>query len=194
MKKTLLKTYIILSMTPSLVKANTDIIWRTGMASAITGILFTNVLHADEFYIDGGASATNEDVVLHRLGFKWDMKSLFLMKDLKLDILHDVRLNRWVNNKDSNDVIGVFDYAPVFRLKYLENYYVECATGVSALSDKKLNGINYGGKFAFNHYLGAGVNIADFSLSVKYQHYSNYEMFEQNPGVNFYMLGLSYKY
>jgi hypothetical protein len=196
MKAYLNKILILLSITTSSAYAiDENIIWRTGMAASIGSILYTNVLNTTESGFETGIN-TDNDISMVRFNFNWKIKNIDLNDFFNLSISNTVRISKWSNINNNHDNVHAIDYAPTFRMTFRNKFipYIEYATGISYLSSTKLKNNDFGGNFAFNHFIGVGYNIYNFNLSGKFQHYSNNNIFESNPGINFKILSLSYKY
>lgn len=67
--------------------------------------------------------------------------------------------------------------------------------GGALLSETQFEKINFGGHFQFRLHGGANVNISrHLSTGYRFQHMSNANTFDTNPGLNLHMLELAYRF
>jgi hypothetical protein len=193
MKKTALLILILLNLN---LTANENLIWRTAMYATVATFYVTNYFGTDEAGVDLGK---HKDVYFTRLNFRWlHRKNLFEIGDFSLDSYHSFSFGKWQSEIDVSDTgsITTIDYAPIFRIEKLNSFmpFLEYSIGGSLISRYEINDKKLGGSFSFNHMLGIGYKFNKFNFSLKYQHYSNNGIYEENNGVNFYLISLSLNY
>ena len=67
--------------------------------------------------------------------------------------------------------------------------------GAALLSERRFEKINFGGNFQFRLHAGADVNVARrISAGYRFQHMSNANTFETNPGLNLHMVEFAYRF
>lgn len=67
--------------------------------------------------------------------------------------------------------------------------------GAALLSQRRFEKINFGGNFQFRLHAGADVNVTRrISAGYRFQHMSNANTFETNPGLNLHMAELAYRF
>ncbi|MGC1955562.1 MAG: acyloxyacyl hydrolase [Gammaproteobacteria bacterium] len=67
--------------------------------------------------------------------------------------------------------------------------------GAALLSERRFQKINFGGNFQFRLHAGADVNLARrISAGYRFQHMSNANTFETNPGLNLHMVEFAYRF
>lgn len=67
--------------------------------------------------------------------------------------------------------------------------------GAALLSERRFERINFGGNFQFRLHGGADVNISrHIAAGYRFQHMSNANTFENNPGLNLHMVEFAYRF
>lgn len=73
--------------------------------------------------------------------------------------------------------------------------HLDIGSAVTFLSIHKFGIENFGGNFQFKSYIRISFNLfKDFNLGYRFQHMSNAEIFDDNPGLNLNMIKLGYSY
>ncbi len=89
----------------------------------------------------------------------------------------------------------------VFRLaryrKQTGGPYFELGAGPHYLSDSRLDGVDVSTRFQFQDLAGVGMRLGErgrFELGYRIMHLSNAGIDEPNPGLNYHLLHLAYRY
>ncbi|SCZ61690.1 acyloxyacyl hydrolase [Thiohalomonas denitrificans] len=170
----------------------------TGSAAAVDG-----------WVLDGGKGASgfgpgNEGTAT-RLGLTWDWPwQWFEDGDWKLSGQWEVTAGTLMEDDDNNariteviegGVVGMFRLA-----RYRQNAggpYVELGVGPHYLSDKQLDGVRLATHFQFQSIAGLGSRFGRngrFEIGYRIMHLSNAGIETPNPGLNYHLLHLAYRY
>jgi hypothetical protein len=104
--------------------------------------------------------------------------------------------------RTGNESLGEFGVTPVLRLsphKPLGGWssYLELGVGVHLMTDDQLGDKDFGTEFAFGSLAGGGVRFGSrgqFELGYRYQHLSNAGIEDSNPGINYHMVRIGYRF
>lgn len=128
-------------------------------------------------------------------------EKLFFLVDVSL--YWEVSMNTWEvgenNTRETNYAVAV---SPVFskELTKMQGRYplsVELGIGISAVADTRFAGRNIGSSFQFEDRLGLSLAFGKSlkqTASLRYMHYSNGGLNEQNSGLDFVSLSYSYHF
>ncbi|KWR91612.1 hypothetical protein RM96_03300 [Cupriavidus sp. IDO] len=132
-----------------------------------------------------------EDIV------QWQLSSRF---SLALDGELNIANWRALSHEPSSQLME-FGVSPIFRLNYEGEYatpYLEASVGFHVLSHTEIaDGHRMGSAFQFADMVGVGVAFGKgrrFSAGYRFQHLSNAGIKEPNPGTNFSMGYVRYRF
>jgi len=169
----------------------------------ITLLLFVvsiNIYAKDKNEIDDitvGYGSSSEHIDIYRISIKKDLNKYFFEKRYKyLPKYYETSLGYWEGESGGN--IKSLSFTPMFRYDFGQYYesipYIEAGVGAAYLSKTKLEGENFGTHFQFENVVGIGFKFSDFDLSFRYIHHSNAGIHEDNSGVDFTLISISYKF
>jgi len=177
-----------------------SLMWKTSATMTAVLIVMTNPMKADRVSMETGGG---EHVYVTRVGAEWDWKDdLMKVFGWKLSTHWQLDFSKWQSERDSsqdgaNVTLGL---TPTFRFagnKGDVQPYFDVGVGVYLFSVSHLDDHEFGSNFQFSDRFGVGVNMGarnQWGLGYKFQHYSNGSVRVPNPGINFHLLTLSYKY
>lgn len=170
-------------------------VWKASMIATIATIYATNTFNTQEAGFDVGIS---EDFVMDRFSFRWLLRDdLATLGNYTLKASTQLSMGIWVPNdrvRGDDELNHVFDIGIPWRI-YSKHTYLEYGMGITYMTNPTmLPQKDMGGHFAFNHILNVGVTYNSWNLSVGYAHYSNNDIYKQNPGINYYLCSLSFEY
>jgi len=159
-----------------------------------------NIYAKDKDEIDDvtvGYGSSSEHIDIYRLSIKKDLNKYFFEKRHKyLPKYYETSLGYWEGESGGN--IKSISFTPMFRYDFGQYYesipYIEAGVGAAYLSKTKLEGENFGTHFQFENVIGIGFKFSDFDLSFRYIHYSNAGIHEDNSGVDFTTISISYEF
>lgn len=175
-------------------------IWRLGMPAWIVAMSVANPLEADALTVGLGGS---DDIVSTQIMLRWDQDKKYQMTDsIWFEGYRQAGYTIWqiagesLEHDTSNHTLDVMQG---FRWYFADKEdwlsYANVALGVSLISNDELDGKKFGGPFQFTEFVGIGGYVTpqwqwDFGV----RHYSNNDIYEENSGINFYRLNISYNY
>lgn len=159
----------------------------------------------DRLFASGGYGT---DGGLARIGWQRDWGAKwFADGDWYLGGLWEVDAGYWWGKDGGGDPDGEdlaeIGFTPVFRLQRhgpFENGirpYVELGIGAHVLSQTRYSDKRLSTMFQFGDHLGAGFAFGEggrFTLTYRFQHLSNGGIKRPNPGIEFHILQLAYRY
>ena len=160
---------------------------------------------APAWAIDGvaleGGNGDHVDRVQAALQWDWK-KPLLQFSTWQVGGYWDVSLGYWWrSNVAPGEHKDLFDlgFTPVFRVQpnSLTGPYVEAGIGAHVLSHSSIGDKHMSTAFQFGDHIGVGYRFGvkrAFDLSYRFQHLSNAGIKEPNPGINFNMLRLQYRF
>ncbi|WP_455197971.1 acyloxyacyl hydrolase [Kaarinaea lacus] len=164
-------------------------------------IFLTNPMKADRAFTEIG---NGEGVDIFRAGAQWDGEQNMMELlgfDLGLYIQFDYA--KWQSTSISsydggaNSSMGL---TPVFRFtRSLGNttIYLDTSMGIALVANTHINDSQFGGHLQFFDSLGAGVFFGDrrqWGIGYKFNHMSNNGTAEENNGIDFNLVTISYQY
>lgn len=173
--------------------------WRTAMVTSLFLTLASNPFHADEYSITTMHSASN--MAGFKVGFRWFPESkMAFLEGTNFKHYYHLAYNYWQSMDVSGQegVNNVLELSPIFRYNFQDHSlfsYIETSVGISLFSRTELNDRQLSTHFQFANMLAIGGYISSkASWNLQLQHYSNNSIKLPNNGINFYNLGISYKY
>ena len=203
--KSLTLTLIIFAVTASEAQARTkfeSFMWKSAVAASSVLIAVTNPAKTDGVTIEQGGDADG-DFYVTRIGLQWDWNdNLLNLYGWKASSYWQLEFSKWQGTYDSaqeaaNVTAGII---PMFRLTGKPGYaqpFVDVGVGISAFTDSKLGGHEFGSNFQFTDILVAGVFVGkrnQWGYAYKFEHYSNGSVRPPNSGINFHAITLTYRY
>ena len=139
------------------------------------------------------------------LAVQWDWnKRWFDTGDWYLGGYWEVSASYWDadDGRTGTDSLVEAGAAPVFRFQRdaaTANVapFIELGVGVHLMSETELEDRDFDINFAFGSHLGAGLRFGtrnQYEISYRYQHLSNASIGDSNPGIDFHILRLGYRF
>ena len=154
----------------------------------------------DRVFLEPGAGKEGD---LIRIGAQWEFeKQWFAGGKWHLGALLEVDLGSW-HPELAHDGLHEFGITPVLRLAPNRTSsgrltpFFEAAVGAHLLSNVRFSDLNLSTSLQFGSHIGAGVFFGHdrrFSLVYRYQHLSNASVKQPNPGIEFHLLQLGYRF
>jgi hypothetical protein len=162
-------------------------------------------VHAlDGVALELGTADSDEDVNRYGIAFKWDWSAQwFAVGEWYLGGYWEAGATYWDGDKGrtGNDSLGDFSVTPVFRLQRKEGWtlapFLELAVGAHVHTDDSIGDKDFDIVFAFGSHVGAGFRFGghqQYELLYRFQHLSNAGIGDDNPGINFHVLHLGYRF
>jgi len=162
-------------------------------------------LHAlDGIALELGTAAGDEDVDRIGIAFKWDWDvRWFAAGDWTLGGYWELGASYWdgKNGRTDNDSLGDFNITPVLRLQRKSGAaiapFLEFGVGAHLHSDDSIGDKDFDIPFAFGSHVGGGWRFGvrqQYELLYRFQHLSNASLGDNNPGINFHVLHLGYRF
>jgi|AntRauTorckE6833_2_1112554.scaffolds.fasta_scaffold03012_8 hypothetical protein len=174
--------------------------WRSAVAITLLTTLATNPMGADRVLVESGQG---EEVAAHRVAWRWHWKDLHEGDWLHIQLHGQLALEYWQGQRQAGvlDRNNLLVLTPVFRLKPALDWlpYLETSIGATFMSASRFPASNheFGQNFQFEDTLALGWQWGErkqWDLALHYRHYSNNGMSEQNNGIDFNALSISYLY
>lgn len=149
----------------------------------------------------GEESTTRYGISLER---DWERK-WFAEREWYLSGYWEVGIGYWEGDKGGtgNDSVTTVSLIPVFRLQPQRPLgkgvwpYIDLAIGFYLLSDTTIGDKNLSTSFQFGDHIGAGIRFGgkkEFEIGYRFEHLSNAGIKSPNPGINFHLLRLIYRF
>ncbi|WP_354625792.1 acyloxyacyl hydrolase [Psychromonas sp. MME2] len=143
--------------------------------------------------IDIGESHDNIDI--YRIGLQQEFSNWLDEKGIPLGGYWEASFNYW--DGQQTDLYGLF-LAPVLFYQFCDSCrlspYIEAGIGGGFINKKEMDNKDMSTHFQFEERIGVGVKMGRFDLNLRYMHYSNAGMKSPNPGMDIYLLGVSYQF
>lgn len=161
------------------------------------------------FALDGvsfelGTTAGDEDAERYGVAFKWDWAAKwFDSGDWYLGGYWEVGASYWdgEDGRSGNDSLGDFHVTPVLQFQRKPGAgivpFVEFGLGPHVHTDDSIGNKDFDIPFAFGSHIGGGFrfgNAGEYELLYRFQHLSNAGLGDDNPGINFHVLQLGYRF
>jgi len=151
-----------------------------------------------------GTAESDEDADGIGLSFKRDWEAQwFTAGNWYLSGQWELGASYWDGDRGrtGNDSLGDFHVTPVFQLLRKESDgfvpFVEFGVGAHVHTDDSIGDKDFDIPFAFGSHVGAGLRFgesASYELLYRFQHLSNAGLGDDNPGINFHLLQLGYRF
>lgn len=200
-RKSLVCAVVVASLASTAAQADSEtVMWRSAMAATTVALYLTNALDADAMTVDVGGG---EDVYFLRYVARWEADyAVQISSGLEIRPALQVSYSKWQSsqNLDRSATNNVVDLLPVFRwqgrsIPIVD--YIDTGVGLSLFSSEEISDLKFGGPLQFNNYLGIGWYLgqqSQWELSLRLQHYSNNDMYEENNGINLPHISVGYRY
>ncbi|WP_114416859.1 acyloxyacyl hydrolase [Marinospirillum perlucidum] len=174
--------------------------WQTAVATTLITTLATNPMGADAVLVESGQG---EEVMAHRAAWRWHWQDLHQGDWLQIKLYGQVALEYWEGKREAGtqDRNNLLVLTPVFRLQTPLAWlpYLETSIGATFMSASRFPATDheFGQNYQFSDTLALGWQWGaqqQWELALRYRHYSNNGMAEQNNGIDFNILALSYHY
>jgi lipid A 3-O-deacylase len=175
------------------------------LAVAVALCIGTAPVHAlDGIALELGTAASDEDVDRFGVAFTWDWGAQwFADGDWYLGGYWELGASYWDGDKGrtGNDSLGDFHVTPVLRLQRKPSAaiapFLEFGVGAHVHTDDSIGNKNFDIPFAFGSHVGGGFRFGashQYELLYRFQHLSNAGLGDDNPGINFHVLHLGYRF
>jgi hypothetical protein len=161
--------------------------------SALDGVAF-------EF----GTADSDDDVNRYGVAFKWDWSAQwFSAGDWYLGGYWEAGASYWDgdNGRTGNDSLGDFHATPVLRFQRKPGAgvvpFFEFGVGAHVHTDDSIGDKDFDIPFAFGSHVGGGLRFGangKYELLYRFQHLSNAGLGDDNPGINFHVMQLGYRF
>lgn len=177
---------------------------RMGMAVlALLAGMARPAAAVDTFAVEYGAG--DDDAQRFGLAFTWDWnRKWFADGAWYLGGYWEVGGSYWDADpgRTGTDSLGEGGAAAVFRLQPHNPIgafmpFVEAGLGMHVFSETELQDKDFDINFSFAEHIGAGVRFGDASqweLGYRYQHLSNASIGDSNPGINYHLIRLAFRF
>ena len=144
-----------------------------------------------------GYGGSSENIDIFKLSIKKDLNKYFFENRYKyLPKYYEASLGYWEAQNGGN--IKSISFTPMFRYEFEQYYesvpYIELGIGVTYISERELEGEDFGTHFQFEDVIGLGFKFLDLDLSYRYIHYSNAGMNSNSAYIDFQMISISYEF
>lgn len=159
---------------------------------------------ASTFSVQGGYGRDNRHgVEKYEIAVRWDdIAQWQLSSRFTLSLDGEVNVANWraLSNPPSSQLTE-FGVSPVFRLSYATAYaspFIEASVGLRVLSHTEIaDGHRMGSAFQFSDMIGVGVAFGKaqrLAIGYRFQHLSNAGIRHPNPGTDFSMGYVRYRF
>ena len=161
-------------------------------------------LALDGVALELGTAASDEDVDRFGVAFKWDWNRAWLKDgDWELGGYWEFAASYWdgEDGRSGNDSLGDFSITPVLQLRHRGEAaltpFLELGVGIHVHTDDSIGDKDFDIPFAFGSHIGGGLRFGargQYELIYRFQHLSNAGLGDDNPGINFHVLHLGYRF
>lgn len=158
----------------------------------------------DSIALELGTAESDEDVNRFGIALKWDWNAKWLtVGDWSLGGYWEVGANYWDGDegRTGNDSLGDFHLTPVMRYQHNNETgfapFVELGLGAHLHTDSEIGDKDFDIPFSFGSHLGLGAKFGAgqrYELLYRFQHLSNASLGDENPGINFHVIHLGYRF
>ena len=163
-----------------------------------------NAYAVDSIGLELGTAASDEDVDRIGVAVKWDWTAQWLNEgDWYLGGYWEVGAAYWdgKNGRSGNDSFADFHVTPVVRWQRKPNVsvapFLEFGIGPHLHTDDSIGNKDFDIPFAFGSHVGGGLRFGEsgrYELIYRFQHLSNASLGDDNPGINFHVVNLAYRF
>lgn len=127
-----------------------------------------------------------------------DVYNIAIQKDFDYKLIENTNLGlefalEYIDG--SNDDMAIISTQPMLSYDITEKFYIEAGVGIAYFTEKELDDNKYGTNFQFKQSIGFGYKITEkIDTTLKYTHYSNADIDDDNSGLDIVMLKFVYKF
>ena len=179
--------------------------WRrcTGIAIVLSLLSISRVHGFDAVTAEFGSG--DDGINRYGLALQWDWSAVWVRTgSWELGGYWELSGSYWDGDdgRSGTDSLVEVGLTPVFRFQRqsVESGlapFAELGIGVHIQSRENLEDKDFGTLFAFGSHLGFGMQFGSdqaYEISYRFQHLSNAGIGDDNPGINFHMLRLGYRF
>lgn len=184
---------------PTLLRRN-----RQLLTSVLLMCLSASVSAGQGISLELGTATSDDDVDRFGIAYKRDWNAQwFTAGDWYLGGHWELGASYWdgKSGRTGTDGLGDFHITPVlqFQRKPGSGFvpFLEFGLGAHVHTDTEIGDKDFDIPFAFGSHVGAGLRFGageQYELVYRYQHLSNASLGDDNPGINFHVLQLGYRY
>lgn len=180
------------------------IVVRGALLAGAMAALPAACMAVDAIGVEGGREA---DEGLGRIGIEtqWDwQRTWFAEGDWYLGGLWEVSASYWWGDEGTTGNDWLFDLGltPVLRFArhsplLVGTPYLEAGAGPHVASETGIEDEEFDINFSFGSFIGAGVRVGanqQWELGYRFQHLSNAGLGDDNPGFNYHLVRLGYRF
>jgi len=171
-------------------------------ASGVIAAMMSQPIPAIDFVaLEGGTGEESAERIGVAGGWRWG-RGWSLPGGLHLSGYWELSLSYWNGDegRTGNDALVEGGFAPVFYIHSEAKPlgitpFIEGAVGVHLMSDTELGDKDFDIPFAFGSHAGVGLRFGpkdQIELGYRFQHLSNADLGDPNPGINFHLIRLLY--
>ena len=162
-------------------------------------------LALDAVDFEYGTAEGDDEVDRYGVAFKWDWnKQWFTAGDWFLTGHWEAGITYWdgEDGRTGNDSFVDFGLTPVLRYQRKPGSgglvpFAELGLGAHFHTDSEIEDKDFDVPFAFGSHFGVGARFGaneQFEFVYRFQHLSNASIGDKNPGINFHVLHLGYRF
>jgi|GEM_PF-1458065 len=127
-----------------------------------------------------------------------DITGISIIKDIDYRLIDktDISLEfsaEYANGK--KDDLYILSIQPLLSYNFTDSFYGEVGLGIAQFSETNLDKKKFGIHFQFKESVGFGYRFTDnFEATLKYNHYSNSDIDNENSGLDFVALRAIYRF
>ncbi len=175
----------------------------------LTAVIVFSIGVAPVHALDGvalelGTADSDEDVDRFGFSLKWDWSAQWFAEgDWYLGGYWELGGAYWDGDdgRTGNDSLGDFHLTPVFRWQRKQGAaiapFLELGVGAHVHTDDSIGDKDFDIPFSFGSHLGGGFRFGSrrqYELLYRFQHLSNAGLGDDNPGINFHVVHLGYRF
>lgn len=97
--------------------------------------------------------------------------------------------------KDNGDSLSIISLQPMINYDFNQSFYLQVGIGIAYFSQKSLDNRLFGTNIQFKESIGFGYRFSEnLATSLKYVHYSNADMANENSGIDMGLVQLIYRF
>ena len=136
-----------------------------------------------------GYGGDTNDIAVYNVSLQKELDyQLIDSTDLSLEVSAE-----YVDGK--NDDMFIISTQPMLSYDFTENLYLQAGIGIAYFSEENLDKKRFGMNFQFKESIGFGYRFnKKLESTLKYTHYSNADLNNENAGLDLVMLQLIYRF
>ncbi len=149
--------------------------------------LMFNFVFAFEKVAIGFGQGTNSDIYNIAIQEEFDYKLID-----STDLIFEIALE---NVRSKNDSLSILSFQPMLSYDFTSNFYTQVGIGIAYFTNKELDDKRFGTSIQFKESIGFGYRFnQNIESSLKYVHYSNADMANENSGHDIGLLQFIYRF